>query len=90
MQSNEDAFFFHWKEHESIVIRMPSTLPAKLGYDLRDQVDRSMRKVFQSHLSLLDDQDSVAWEARGKYSAHLFAARAEALIRQKKTFVVLM
>ena len=69
---------------------MPSTLPAKLGYDLRDQVDRSVRKVFQSHLSLIDHQDSVAWEARGKYSAHLFAARAEALIRQKNTFVGLL
>ena len=27
-------------------------------------------------------QDSVAWEGRGQYSAHLFGMRAEALIRQ--------
>jgi len=65
-----DTFYGYYtgSEHYFNHTRMPSTLPAKLGYDLRDQ-------------------DSVAWEARGKYSAHLFAERAEALIRQKKTFL---
>jgi len=65
-----DTFYGYYtgSEHYFNHTRMPSTLPAKLGYDLRDQ-------------------DSVAWEARGKYSAHLFAARAEALIRQQENSV---
>ena len=28
----------------------------------------------------------MAWNDQGKYSAHLFAARAEALIRREKSF----
>jgi len=65
-----DTFYGYYtgSEHYFNHTRMPSTPPAKLGYDLRDQ-------------------ESVAWNDQGKYSAHLFAARAEALIRQQENSV---
>ena len=46
LQSHKAIFFSHWDPfqllwcfiHSTIYPRMPSTLPARLGYDLRDQV----------------------------------------------------
>ena len=53
-------------EHESIVIRMPSTLPAKLGYDLRDQVDNQWERL--SNLTFLSLMIRIQWP--GKHEAN--------------------
>ena len=67
------SFFHHQKKYWSICFGLHTG---------KDFSTHSLKGRIESLHSPNYHQDSVAWEGRGQYSAHLFGMRAEALIRQ--------